>query len=375
MPEPYTIRTTWEGYYLDGQSAVRHRAVVSLFSYGLVFSTEDGGSHSWPYADLRQTQGFYAGEPVRLERGGDIPELLVVPEPAFLTALSQTAPQFATRAVRLRQRRRLWLRTSLAAIGAIVLVMALYLWGIPVLSALVASRIPLAWEERLGREVVAHIAPPEKQCTDPIRLRFLEAIITTLTGSLPEQPYTLRILVVDDATVNAFAAPGGYIVVFRGLLELTGSAEELAGVLAHEVQHILQHHVTRLLLEHASTGLLLTALTGDVSGAMVFGLESARLLGTLQHRRQHEAEADVAGLQLLLAAAVDPSGMVTLFEHLHEEGQNAPRFLHYLSTHPNTTQRIATLKALAGQSSRQFSKLLPDYDWEDMHHICAAPHP
>ncbi len=348
---------------------------MSLLPQGLLFSTEDGGSYAWPYADLRQTQGFHAGEPVRLERGGDIPQLLVIPEPAFLTALSQTAPQLATRATRLMHRRRRWLRTSLAAIGAMGMGLVLYLWGIPVLSTLLASRIPLAWEERLGREVVAHIAPPDRQCTDPSRLLVLEKILTTLTASLPEQPYTLRILVVDDATVNAFAAPGGYIVVFRGLLDRTGSAEELAGVLAHEVQHILQHHVTRLLLEHASTGLLITALTGDVSGAMVFGLERARLLGTLQHSRQHEEEADVAGLQLLLAAAIDPSGMVTLFARLRDEGQNAPSFLHYLSTHPSTTQRIATLKTLAGQSSRQFSKLLPDYAWEDMRQLCSTPRP
>jgi predicted Zn-dependent protease len=175
--------------------------------------------------------------------------------------------------------------------------------------------------------------------------------------------------------VNAFAAPGGYIVLFRGLLDLTDSAEELAGVLAHEVQHILQRHVTRLLLEHASTGLLLAALTGDVSGTVVFALEGARLLGTLQHSRQHETEADTAGLRMLVAANIDPAGMVSLFARLRTAGQQVPDVLQYLSTHPDTAQRIATLKALAAQTSHPFVKLLPHYDWQDMRRICTAGQP
>lgn len=372
MQDAGTVRTTWEGYYLDGQSAVRQRVVVSLCAHGLLFSTEDGGAHSWRYDDLRQNRDTRAGEPIRLERGGEIPEILVVPDPAFLTAWRQMAPSAATRVARPASRRRRRLYTGIAAISTVGMVVALYLWGIPVMSALLAARIPVAWEERLGREVVAHLAPREQRCTDPERLRLLEQILATLTASLPSQPYTLRLLVVDDPMVNAFAAPGGYIVLFRGLLDLTGSAEELAGVLAHEVQHVLQRHAIRLLLEHASTGLLLTALTGDVSGTVVFGLESARLLGTLQHSRRHEAEADVAGLQMLIAAAIDPAGMVTLFERLQEAGQHTPRFLQYFSTHSSTAQRVATLKTLLDQSSHTSVKLLPHYAWEDMHHICTA---
>jgi predicted Zn-dependent protease len=135
---------------------------------------------------------------------------------------------------------------------------------------------------------------------------------------------------------------------------------------------VLQRHVTRLLLQHASTGLLLAALTGDVSGTVVFGLESARMLGTLQHSRRHEAEADLAGLQMLAAAAVDPAGMIRLFERFQEAAPSAPGFLHYLSTHPHTTQRLATLKTLASHSPGPFTRLLPDYHWEDVKRICTA---
>jgi predicted Zn-dependent protease len=96
------------------------------------------------------------------------------------------------------------------------------------------------------------------------------------------------------------------------------------------------------------------------------------VFGTLQHSRHHEAEADVAGLRLLVAAGIDPTGMVRMFARLQEQEQHTPALLQYLSSHPRTAQRIATLTTLASQATGPFVKLLPYYNWEDMHHICTA---
>jgi predicted Zn-dependent protease len=92
---------------------------------------------------------------------------------------------------------------------------------------------------------------------------MLEEITKTLTAPLPNTHYTFRVMVVNDPIVNALAAPGGYILVFRGLLDRTRSPEELAGVLAHESQHVLKRHTTRALLENVSSGLLVAALMGE----------------------------------------------------------------------------------------------------------------
>src|SRR5438046_2895507 len=127
-------------------------------------------------------------------------------------------------------------------------------------------------------------------------------------------PYPLRVYVVDMPTVNAFAAPGGSVVIFRGLLQRTDSPEQLAGVLAHEFQHVLQRHSTRAIIQHTSSGLLIAALTGDVTGPLAYGLEAARVLGHLRYSREAETEAGAEGLTMLLAARVDPAGMITFFE-------------------------------------------------------------
>lgn len=366
------MRTDWEGYYLDGRTAARHRATIRLTHSGLEVTTASGATLWWPYGEIRQTQGFYAGEQVRLERGGETPEVLLVSDAAFLTDLHWMAPKLARRfhdPTRRRMRARL---TLLAALGAIGVATVLYLWGIPALAALVASRVPVSWEERLGQAVVEHLAPPGKRCADPTRRRVIDDIVTTLTATLPRPPYTFRVMVVNNSTVNAFAAPGGYIVLFHGLLERTRTAEELAGVLAHELQHILQRHATRALLQHASTGLLIAALAGDASGAMTYGLESARALGTLRYSRRNEEEADTEGMRMLLAAGIDPAGMIAFFEVLRKQGGETPGLLTYLSTHPSPADRMESLKALAAQSQRRPVKLLPDYDWRDITKICQA---
>ena len=91
--------------------------------------------------------------------------------------------------------------------------------------------------------------------------------------------------------VNAFAGSGGLIVVFRGLLERADTPEELAGVLAHEIQHVLHRDTTRAIFREASTGILVAALAGDVSAAAAFGVQAARVLGDLRYSREAEQEA------------------------------------------------------------------------------------
>lgn len=366
------MTTQWQGYYLDGKTAARRQVAIRLMRSGLEVIAEKGTTDWWPYSAIRQTQGFYAGEEVRLEKGGEFAEVLLISDAAFLSALHRAAPEVATRfhdPARRRMRAKLTLVAALTVIGITIV---LYFWGIPAMAGVVASRVPVAWEEQLGQSVVEQLASSSSECTDPIRIKAIEQIMTSLAGALPNSPYTFRVTVIDNSTVNAFAAPGGYIVVMKGLLERTRTAEELAGVLAHEMQHIEKRHATRMMIQHASTGLLITALTGGGSDASVWGLEGARTLGILRYSRGHEEEADAEGLRLLVAANIDPKGMITFFDGLRKEEKGAPTFLHYLSTHPSTEDRIGKLRSMSAQVKNNFAKLLPKYDWEDVHKICQA---
>ena len=260
--------------------------------------------------------------------------------------------------------------TFCAALGVLLMAVGLYRWGIPGMAAAATPYIPLAWEEALGRQVVAHLAPEAGQCQDPERLRKLDRIVQVLTAIHPTSPYYIRLSVIDAPAINAFAAPGGRVVILRGLLEKTAGPEQLAGVLAHELQHVYQRHTTRAILEQTGTTLLLTAISGDLSGGLAWGLEGARTMGSLHYSRTHEKEADIEGLRMMQAAHLDPAAMIAFYGIMESgtEGHAGPP--DFLSTHPDMGERLATLNSLAGPSSAEVRTLLPGEDWKDIRTLC-----
>ncbi len=364
------MRTDWPASYLDGQTAIRHPATIRLMREGLEVTTAGGWARFWPYREIRQTQGFYEGEEIRLERGGELAEALLISDIAFLISLHELAPQLGARFHDPARRARRVRLTILAALGVVALTVACYLWGIPALAAVAAARVPVSWEQSVGQSAMSYLAPPGKRCEDPRLLEAVEQIVARLTAATPRSAYSIRVVVANVPVFNAVAVPGGHIVVFRGLLERTRSPEELAGVLAHELQHVLHRHATRAVIQEVSTGLLVSALTGDLTGPLAYGLQTANTLGRLRYSRRAEEEADRDGMKMLLAARIDPAGMIDFFQSmLTKEGQ-VPAALRYLSTHPGTADRIARLKAMTARAGERPVKLLPDVDWAEIARRC-----
>jgi predicted Zn-dependent protease len=259
----------------------------------------------------------------------------------------------------------------LAALAVVGIVAVLYRWGIPALAELAAARVPVAWEEGLGEAALEQLAPPGRRCTGPAGTRALDTLVLALTRPLGATPYTFRVYVLDTPPVNAFALPGGHVVLLRGLVERVRTPEELAGVLAHELQHVLRRHAMRALFRHASTGLLIAALAGDPTGAVTYGLEAARTLGALQYTREAEEEADLGGARLLLAAGLDPRGLVSFLEELGEGGEDRPGLLTYLLTHPSHVDRNARLRAITAERPTTPVAPVDAKGWQAIRTMCA----
>ena len=364
----------WQGHYLNGKSADRQPVTVGVTATGLEIVTIDAVLRRWPFAEIRQTQGRYTGEPVRLERGGAAAEVLIINNPHFLTTVRDSAgdyrrrfhdPSVAVSALRSRWPQA-WPRWAWRA--------GLYLWGIPALALVATPLVPASWEARLGDEILKNFVKPEDRCADPERQQILEGIVARLAADGAAEPYQLRLTVVDWAQVNAFALPGGHIVLLRGLLDRTESPEMLAGVLAHEIQHILRRHTTRALIQHASTGLMVAAVAGDVSGLVAFALEGARVVGALNYTRNAEEEADAEGMRMLIRAQIDPAGMIGFFDRVvrkKDAEETEGGVLRYLTTHPSNTQRVTNLKMLAVNAPIG-PPLLAGRDWKDVKRICGG---
>ncbi len=365
------LSTTWPGSYYDGRTALRRPVTITVMATGLRLVTEEGAFLWWPYEQLRLAQGALPGEQIRLERGPEPSETLVVSDEAFLSAIREGAPA-AARHLLPAFRRRHWTGVVLlAGAGAVVAGLAIYAWGIPALADMAAEQMPPAWEERLGQAALESLAPPGRRCADPRRDAALDEIVARLAAAGPGSAYTFRTTVVDEPAVNAFAVPGGNLIIHLGLLQATQTPAELAGVLAHEMQHVRHRHGTKALFREISMRALLSLLVGD-AGGLGQALETAGTLGELRYRRQDEETADRDGMDLIQAARIDPNGMVSFLRRLSQEESGAPRSQAYLSTHPLTGERIKQLERMAVGARYTPVPLLPGYPWREIGSRCVA---
>jgi Putative Zn-dependent protease, contains TPR repeats len=205
-------------------------------------------------------------------------------------------------------------------------------------------------EQELGDALAADLQEHLPVVQDPQIDAYVNEMASNLAlvSSRPDLDYAVYI--INSQMVNAFALPGGHIFVTRGLIEQTGSGEELAGVLAHEIGHVASRHGVQKLQRELRTGSLVGMLYnlflgGEPELLQSQPLEMAGTLWSARHSREDEREADQLAVEYLIAAGVDPSGIPTLFEQLIEHEQEDPGLAQeWFSTHPLTASRIAQVE-------------------------------
>ncbi|MDQ3277610.1 MAG: M48 family metallopeptidase [Bacteroidota bacterium] len=152
--------------------------------------------------------------------------------------------------------------------------------------------------------------------------------------------YPIEITMIKSKTVNAYALPGGQVVVYSGIIDKIKTPEELVALLAHEATHINERHSLRSLLRSAANGILISVIFGDASGISGALISGAETLFRLQYSRSLETEADRKGMDLMMANGVDVKGMKGLMQTLQEE-EKLPHDLSFMSSHPLTKERIS----------------------------------
>jgi Zn-dependent protease with chaperone function len=209
----------------------------------------------------------------------------------------------------------------------------------------VVDAAPTSWEIQLGKA----IATGEKsgKIQDPVIQDAVDTIGKRLVAQLPkDQPYPFEFHPVWDKVENAYALPGGQVLITSGLLTSAQSPDEVAGILGHEIQHVLGRHTFRRMGRELGLSFLAAMIFGDVGGIAAGG----RGLVGLAFDRGQEAESDHVGLALAHKAGFDPAAMAAFFKRHKEEAEldkNAEQVLSLLSTHPADSERIAKIEARA----------------------------
>ena len=354
----------WSGFYYDGRTAHREPVRVGIAGETLQLIRMDGSVKHWPIAGLRQSQGAH-GDRLRLEFGPEPAESLVVEGPGLAQAIQALVPS-ANPA--LKPPRNPWRAIGLMIVLLIALGAA-YLLGAPLAARWLAPKVPVPWEQELGEAMVARLLRSEQMCTDSVAIAGVHAVLDRVLGTGDRGGQTFRLFVVNDTVVNAFAAPGGIVVVNAGLVRAAATPEELAMVLAHESQHILQRHSMRAVIREIPLRLALASF-GD--GTMGSAAAIGGTVGMLRYRRDDEREADVEGMRMLQRAQVDVEAAAKFMRVLMARGRDVPRFAAYLSSHPLSERRATELESMARASSHAAVPIMDDAQWSRVRTVCAT---
>lgn len=261
--------------------------------------------------------------------------------------LSRPLEQAAEQVRQVRQRHRLvW-----GLVSGAILAVVLGLWfGSDLLVELAVSRIPAEWEQKLGESAYREFLAGQDVMKDGVAVAAVKEMTQRLAGHVPNNPYRFDVTVVKSDVVNAFALPGGYIVVFTGLMKKAESPEEVAGVLAHELNHVLQRHGLERIIKQLGFVAVVSIVLGNPPGLGGIMKQLGIELMTLKFGRAQETEADMTGLQLLHQAKINPEGMITFFQRLAEKDEGR---VEWLSTHPMSSARADHLKAKLAEMPKQ----------------------
>ncbi|HQL89746.1 MAG TPA: M48 family metalloprotease [Syntrophales bacterium] len=244
-------------------------------------------------------------------------------------------------------------KTTRHACLALVLAAILFLTAIPLPAH--AAGLTIEEEKKLGREIYEKLEKANALSKNQKAVDYIRKIGAQILAQQQRVPFDFTFNVINSSAINAFATPGGYIYIFRGLITLAENESELAGVMAHEIAHANARHINAMM--EKSQKLNMAALAGVIAGALLGGAggaSAAVAMGTmagaqtlaLQYSREHEEEADRYGMAYLAAAGYDPKSMVDFMKLMRRHEYYSNLVPSYFLTHPGTSDRIRYLDNL-----------------------------
>ena len=257
---------------------------------------------------------------------------------------------------------------ALAAIAVILLVL------LPSLAGILTNLLPIKREVALGETVLQQfqlIAGQEEDesffCDDPKGIAVLHKMSDRIVQDL-ETEYDLKIYVIRQEMVNAFALPGGIILFTDALIQEAKTPEQVAGVLGHELGHILHRDPLRAAIYTTSTAGILSLLIGDFSGgALVYVLAQQTLNSS--YTREAEQRADAFSVDRLSQNKIDLAGFAHFFEVLEQREAALPEALSYFSTHALSKDRRERIERVARQQIGT-KRIITQEEWQALKSVC-----
>lgn len=350
--------------YFDGTSSRKHQVALRLGA-GLDIVENGAVVATWPFDDIRRVDGPVERLRLACKSAASLARI-EIDDAALMQAVIARCPALDVERGGPRQTLRIvgW---SAAAICSII-VIAVY--GIPIAAERLTPLVPYSLEQRMGEAVDVQVRAifGSKVCDAPEgRAAFASMAEKLRVAGGIEHPLDAHVL--QSSIPNAIALPGGKVYLFDGLLQKARSADEIAGILAHELGHVQHRHVMQALIYNGGTSFLIGLLLGDITGgsAVIF---ATRSLLQASHSREAEEAADDFAFATMRKLGRSPVPMAELlFRITGEQGKSLGGFT-ILNSHPLTERRLAAAKR--NESASTGSSLLSEDEWRALKAICGS---
>lgn len=240
------------------------------------------------------------------------------------------------------------LKITGAFLGAFALLALVVSLGLGIMVRSLVDRIPPELEQELGDSALAEFKDEEVFLDDAKLKETVETAAAPLIAVLPKNAVGYQFYVVEDSLPNAFALPGGHVVVTRRLIEIAERPEEIAGVLAHEIAHVTLKHSFREAISSAGPYLIFSVFMRGGGGLLGVLGGGSQLLVHQSFSQEYELEADAAGWDYLVAAKIDPRALTEMLKKIEVEQRRDQPLSDEpgaFSSHPATEKRIRKLEA------------------------------
>lgn len=358
---------SFPGNFSDGQSARGWPSRIRLDHRGIVIDRGEGQDELvWPYGALTTDTPLSPGAKEALITYSHMTGArLFVEDADFVRELRQHAKHLTTSSHRWR-----WARPFMALAAAAIAVVALiWMWELRP-ARTIAGALPESSRTQIGRNVIDYFKSRHKVCTSAEGRAALNKLMARLLKGVKHPEY-YTVTVVNWGLVNAFAAPGGQMLLTHGLIRKAQSAEEVAGVMAHEIGHGVELHPETGLVRAIGLSALIELLTGGSSGTL--SNLSAMFLQN-SYVRKDEHAADIQALALLKAARISKDGLADFFEQIGDKkdgtkssSESSFGALDLLRTHPFPEERAKLVRQAPTYDS---SPALSDAEWKALREIC-----
>ena len=235
-------------------------------------------------------------------------------------------------------------RLGIALAVGLVATVATCFFATPRLVAAMVMWLPTSVDRTLGDAADGEVASFGPRSNDPDANAFVQTIVRRLAVHAGEPRFDYRVTVVQSEEINAFALPGGRIVVLSGVLGFIERPDELAAVLGHEIAHVTGRHGMRNVAHRLGTGLLLSLLFGDASDIVQAGGATAAMAMDNGYSRDQESAADIEGLRIADAAGFDGVALAAFFTRMEARASSLEQAMTWLGDHPDNAARIATIR-------------------------------